>query len=511
MRSIILRKNYSDEIINNIFVPVKSKSGVSLKLDIDGYISSATKTVCLVLESGMHDSLAKTLSNIKARVYALVPKIDENKYIKLKGKAIIREVPRIRGNYCIIDNKVLLFFDNSLEGVVITSEPVISTVKKIFEKEFWENSTEEFIEKKAPCAEITFDVPPIYGDEANVIIDDGFEAETPLKKLFNEAKTVAYNKKIAANAKHNIIISNISANSAYLKTATNESICFFPKLPFCFIEARGSAYAVNFDIADYNNLPEKGSGRLFAVKIDNYDLGDYYKFYKHKTIGDLAGQTVIDADGESVKINKYSEEKRKIEVDLRIARELQKIESDPEALEARLEKRNKELLCCPYISQEILFNIELKMQSKTITRLADVYEQFDEANKSYASKINELSDFIKKLDNEEFKKSLDKLKNCKFDKASEYQEASNLLNKLIDEINNDDSLGELLGGKKSRKSVSKMKIINISMDMPRFGKLYQQKSKYEYVLKNERDLDEAMNEMEKAGIEPTSVIYLEDK
>ena len=49
------------------------------------------------------------------------------------------------------------------------------------------------------------------------------------------------------------------------------------------------------------------------------------------------------------------------------------------------------------------------------------------------------------------------------------------------------------------------------MDVPKYGVLYQQKSKYEYVLNRSSDLDSAINEMKKAGIEQANVAYLEEK
>ena len=194
-RIITLKKQYGDDNLHNVFELVTTKP-VSTKFNIEESLSKAKETVCIVLESGMNDDLAKKLSGIKeARIYVLVPYIDESKYAKLRGKAIVREVPNIKGNYCLIDNKVLLLFDKAMNGVVVKSQDAISTVKKIFEREFWENATEEFIESKRPCANRTFDVPPIYNSN-DVIIDEGFEETTDVKKLIDNAKTVAYTKKI---------------------------------------------------------------------------------------------------------------------------------------------------------------------------------------------------------------------------------------------------------------------------------------------------------------------------
>ena len=510
MRSIRLKKQYNDVNLSNIFELVKNDVAATLNLNIHAFVSDARETVCIALGDGMNDSLAQTLSSVKSRVYTLVPHIDESKYAKLRGKAIVREVPNIKGNYCLIDDKVLLLFDKAMNGVVVKSQDAISTVKKIFEREFWENATEEFIESKSPCAERTFDIPPIYSTD-DVILDDGFGEITAVKQLINNADATAYTGKIPANSNDNIILNNIRDNSDYLKTSSNENIYYYPVLPFCCVVSSGNTYAVNFDIADYEKLPESGKGRLFAVKIDGFDCGDYYKFNKHKTIGELVGQTVIDADGKNIEIKESAEESRKIAVDLRLAREFERMESDPETLEARLDKRDAKLLTTNHTAKQVIYNIELQIQSKTLSKKADVYKQFEEANKAYASKKNELSDFVDKLKDKDIKKSFLSLSTDTFDTVEEYRSAAEALNAFIDEINNEDSLGELLGSKKAPKSISKLKITDITMDIPKHGVLYQQNSKYEYILNRSSDLDSAINEMKKAGIEQANVAYLEEK
>ena len=510
-RSVKLKKLYGDINLHNIFELVKSESSTPSKLNIDAFVSSARETICIVLESGMNDDLAKKLSGIKeARIYALVPHIDESKYAKLRGKAIVREVPNIKGNYCLIDDKVLLLFDKAMNGVVVKSQDAISTVKKIFEREFWENATEEFIESKRPCAERTFDIPPIYSTD-DVILDDGFGETTAVKQLINNADATAYTGKIPANSNDNIILNNIRDNSDYLKTSSNENIYYYPVLPFCYVIASGNTYAVNFDIAEYDKLPEKAKGRLFAVKIDSVNFGDYYKFNKHKTIGELVGQTVIDADGESIEIKDCAEENRKIPVDLKLAREFEKMESDPETLEARLNKRDVKLLTTNHTAKQVIFNIELQIQTKTISKRADVYNQFKKANEAYASKLKELGTFVEKMKDKNIKKGFSSLSTAIFATVEEYYSAAEALNAFIDEINNEDALGEILGSKKAPKSIAKLKIAEITMDVPKFGELYQQNNEYEYVLRSVNDLDSAISEMKSAGIEQANVAYLEDK
>ena len=204
MRSIRLKKQYNDVNLSNIFELVKNDVAATLNLNIHAFVSDARETLCVALGNGMNDSLAQTLSSVKSRVYTLVPHIDESKYAKLRSKAIVREVPEIKGNYCLIDDKVLLLFDKAMNGIVVKSQDAISTVKKIFEREFWEYAKEEYIEAKRPCAERTFDVPPIYSTD-DVILDDGFGETTAVKQLINNADATAYTGKIPANSSDKIM------------------------------------------------------------------------------------------------------------------------------------------------------------------------------------------------------------------------------------------------------------------------------------------------------------------
>ena len=64
-RSVKLKKLYGDINLHNIFELVKSESATPSKLNIDAFVSIARETICIVLESGMNDDLAKKLSGIK--------------------------------------------------------------------------------------------------------------------------------------------------------------------------------------------------------------------------------------------------------------------------------------------------------------------------------------------------------------------------------------------------------------------------------------------------------------
>ena len=62
--------------------------------------------------------------------------------------------------------------------------------------------------------------------------------------------------------------------------------------------------------------------------------------------------------------------------------------------------------------------------------------------------------------------------------------------------------------KKKRMTIQPVNGVNLSMDIPVNGDLYQNKDKFEYVLTSEDRLSSAIEEMRAAGIENTNVLYL---
>ena len=512
MKSIKLKKHYGDVALNNVLVPETTEDGASLKLDFAVQLSTATKTLCLVMDGGVSDEIAKALDRVRGsvRIYALVPKIDEQRLARLKGKAIIREVPGIKGNYCIIDDGRLLVFNGELCGAVIESSNAAEAVKAIFKREFWELAREEFIERKLPCAEHTFDIPVPYGN-GEVIVDYSSDGETPLARLIREADISGYTGKIPTDARGEVYFRDVKLNSDYLKRA-NGGVYMYPSLPFGLLVKDGERYAVSFNLSDYGTLPEREKGRLFAVRLPRISLGECYKLYGHRTVGELVGSSVFLSDGERIEVKSSHTEKRTILADLRLASELCGLESDPEMLEQRLLKRNPALLDTGVYAEEITFTVALQMPERQFGKKAKVYSDYETANAEYSKKLAQLKELVGSLGDAKASARLEKIaKKGEFTSRDEYASGVEALNGFIDELNNVDSLGELLGGKKSKRSVQPLKPVSLGMDTPAFGILYESKGRYEYVLRRSRDLDGAITEMRGAGIDEKSVAYLEEK
>ncbi len=513
MKSIKLIRSCGHVDIQNVFVPQESRGAKSDGLDFDAGVQSAKHTVCLVLEDGIGDNVARALAGVKkeVRIYILVRKIDTAKLSKLGGRAIVREVPHVRGSYCIVDDSKVLFFNKSLGGAVIDSADAVKVVKAIFKREFWEFATEEYIEKKRPCAEHTFDIPHIYGN-SEVIIDDSFDAETPLATLIDEASVTAYTGKIDSSASGDIIISNINSNADLLRNKRGSGVYLYPDLPFCFLVRDGQTYAVNFDLADYKVLPERGRGRLFAIRLPDTSFGESYKLYGHKTVAELVDKSVILLNGERVEVKRSGTEKRKIKVDLRAARELYEMEGYPQTLEERLSKKDPALLQSNLYAQEIVFTITPEMQPQSIHKKAEIYSAFEDANRKYRDKVKEVEKYLAQLKGDKAAKELESIVcDGEFMRRDAYRKALEALNAFISELNGEDSLSEILGGKKGRKTVQALTPAALNMDIPEFGTLYQSKGEYEYLLRDSRDLDRAIEEMEAAGIDGPKVVYLEEK
>lgn len=508
MRKIRLIKSYKDDMCRNIFIAKCKDSVYNCYKDLSHDIVNAENKVCLVLESGMNDKIAEILYNIKARTYVIVPSINESKYTKLKASIIAREVDNIKGNYAIIDGNIMYIFDENLNGYCIKNTS-IDVVQQLFLKEFWENGQEEFIYSKVPCADVTFDIPPIYGD-SNVLIDESFDSKTAVDEVLSDCALYAFTGKVKeVSDGQKIIIKDSKSNSDYLTTTNNENILLAPYLPISMVvdNKTGSQYLFNFDIAKYNELPEKGKGRLFAVKASDVNMGAIYKFYKHKTFDELVDKDVLDINGNVIQVLNSIEESRNIDADMRMSREYSKMDS--ETLEAILEKKNPSLLNTDVKACTIGFEITIEDKKKTMNKKAHVYDEYANANNTLKAKYLELEEFIKKhgIKCKEF----DKYEVAEVKTIDAYNNIITELNNIIDVINNHDALSEVMTSKKKGKVViSKINPIKISMNYPTNGLLYENSGKYEYVLTSEDKLDFAIQEMDNNGINKNNILYIKE-
>lgn len=505
-------KSYKDIQEEDIFL--KSDDGNSLYIGdkLNGMVADAKK-VCLVLEGGLTDTLAKMLASSNARKYLIVSAIDEAKYEKLKDNIVAREVDHIKGNYAIIDDKAVFFFDKELNGYAVWSTDAIKVVQHLFLKEFWEHGREEFIDRKRPCAEVTFDIPPLYGN-SEVLIDESFESETPVAKLIKSARLIASAGK--ANGitcpKGEIFIKDASRNTDFLNKSSTENIFLAPNLPCSLVYEGSHAYLLNFDIAEYmgNSLLEKGKGRLFAVRCSDVVLGKIYRFYKHKTRGDLSGKEVLASNGKPLDIVAEATENRVITEDLRMAYEYEKM--DGETREARLEKNYPNIFKTDKCAVSVTYDIAVEIVKRKMNGSAEIYGMFEKARDGLRKKWSEILSAAKQL---KLEKKIEKyeINAGGISTREAYINAVAAVNEAVKLINNhgdedvDEALSEVTA-KKKKVSVQPITALTLKMDIPVNGKLYQNKDKYEYVLTSAEKLSSAMQEMKAAGIENTNVLYI---
>lgn len=185
---------------------------------------------------------------------------------------------------------------------------------------------------------------------------------------------------------------------------------------------------------------------------------------------------------------------------------------DAETLEARLEKKYPNIFKTDKYAALITYNIVVEIVKRTINSPAVIYGEFNQARDGLRKKWNEVLSLAKEFKIEKkiapFGINADSIS----DRAA-YRDAVTRINEAVKLVNNygDDEVDEALSevtNKKKKKSILPVAAINLNMDIPANGKLYQNKDKYEYVLTSESKLAAAMEEMRAAGIENINVQYL---
>lgn len=507
-----VNKTYNDVALNNIFVKTAGGNFTDVADKLRSAVSCAAEKICIVLEKGLSDEIAQMLTDCQARKYIIVPTIEESKFAKISENMIVREVDNIKGNYAIIDEKELFLFDNTLLGTVITSPKAVETIRQLFLKEFWENGQAEYIKEKGKCAEITFDIPPIYGND-EFLLDESFEGRTEIQKLLDNAKAVGCIGKAFSSHVESLIIKDAKSNKNYLETATDENIYLVPELPFSTVNDGYDNYILNFNPEDYAVLPEKGRGRLFAVKCNELRLGTTYQFYRHKTVAELLNTEILSITGNPLHIDRHREENKKIDADLRMAREYSRM--DDETLETRLEKKHPDIFDIDGYASEVCFNIEVCLLKHTFNKRAAVYNDYLKAESEITQKLKEIEIRKDKTNLGVVREYLTKLP--KIDTAAAYKEIVVNINRVIELINHnsndsaEEALSEVTGNmKKKQIQIQPIQLREITRDLPKFGVLYQDSDRFEYVLTGEKDLDAAINEMKVYGIENTKILYLSE-
>lgn len=255
-------------------------------------------------------------------------------------------------------------------------------------------------------------------------------------------------------------------------------------------------------------MQERHTGRLFAVKCPkSIAFGQTYNFVKHKARAELIGVKAIDTVGNSVEIIKTAAEERSIAVDVSMAKEYAKMST--EALEARLQARQAGLLDSEKRACSVTFNITVELLKRKMKSKASIYGKYESLNKEISNKARDIAIYA------EAAKLIDLQAEILFD-AEITGNLSTIvaLKNAVAKVNTfvekyatlvaknskvDDSLAEVKGGNKKKPAIPttlpKFNVALPIMDLPKFGTLYQDGSKYEYMLQKEEDFDAARAEM----------------
>jgi len=513
-RSLKITEDCSDVLERNIFIANKKTTGSEFLETFEKHIKSAKDKICVVLESGLSDHMERLLVSTAARKYIIVPDIKEEKYKNLAGKIIIREVSGIRGNYLLTDEQALFLFDADLSGISITDGNVIRAVYQMFQREFWGADVKfEFVDKKEPAAEITFDLPPVFSSDS-LLIDLSQNDQTQIKGLIDDGTEYGFLDKVGkAQSAKKLVIKKISVNKDYLEKTNNEDIVYAPFLPFSYVRKGRDCFALNFDIEKYSAMPEKETGRLFAVRCEDFSpQGQTYKFTKHRTREELVSLNALNIDGKALNIVREALEDKEIEIDLSQFKTYSKMSE--ELLKNRLQSKGLKLIDSEKKACKIEFNIAVKISKHKIKNKASVYDRYSALNRKLTEKRDELKKAAESMKLNDLATAISEGvgKGVSNDMAG-YKTEFDRLNVLVSRYNQslekkpeiDESLADVKGSNKKNKpknqTVESLTLETLSMDLPRYGMLYQDGSKYEYVLNKEEYVDLAEKEMKTANIE----------
>lgn len=537
-----IKENFANNEIENIFIMQPKKKESTNKINIEKYIEEnieyAENMICLVLQDALTDTLVNYLHNTNASIYIIIQKIEESRLNSLKGKAIIRESNDISGNYLIIDKKKLIFFDKSFKNFYIIENESVKTVHKIFTKEFWK-AEYEFITERKKSANQTFDIPSVEGSE-NVIIDQSADEITPFQKIFDNADIFYCKENIPDYIKNQSNIrlylsSNvIIKNTDFIKSDNSREIFFVPELDINLFHSDNNWYITNYN---YNNQLNS-NGRIFAVKLDKSPIfSELYKWYYKATFKEAVEKNIYDLNLKELFVTNEVNENKQFRCDLKIYNKIIKMSDE----ERKTFFKEQNILKTDKKSLYVIFEIKVELISRTIKDRSQIYNDYNNFNKSMENNYNTIKnkekEIIQKIDSE--KKTIENLKNeiqrINSDKNKNGKKKSDLENKLktseikIEQLNDlqkelNSQLTDL--NKQSEiktveeckkyidkisQTINKLKNKNIELkinqnhsipkfNLPSNGILYQSNNKYEYEVDNESKLESAIEEMKIAEI-----------
>ena len=403
-------KNFGNVSENLLFKlePNSKNDFMPIKAQIEGRIKEA-ESVYICSERGISKEIVSFLEeNNLLRIYILVQKINESAYLNapFKDRCIVREVPSLAGNYIITESKngsILFLFDADFNGFALTESDAVHKIKQVFINEFWNHAKKEFVLELQDVAEKSFDIPNVKGD-STLVLNQGSEEKSPLQNVIDNVEELFLREnpeKFLNYPIKKLYLKKIPEKQileSFLKNGTE--VFYSPEFDFDFIKTSSAVYAANFDISS-DDWRDSRNGRLFLLKtnITKYVYGRLYKLNESLSWNECFGNDILDSSGKPYVVTERGS--------------LQEVKTRP--VDARIIKKNKHKLDNweQYLAEQnsfepnqrailIPFKITIPVLKKTLSKKADVYAQFENANiaipRYYAECIRELSSRISKLE-----------------------------------------------------------------------------------------------------------------
>lgn len=514
-----IKKDFSARTLSNVFVKRIEKTE-----RIEFTLNSSNKKLCVVLENALSDKLVKLINDVvkETRVYILTKQIDPERFSLLKNKCIIRKSDSAFGNYAILDEREIVFFNSELDCIVVKNDEAVKKLREFFIYNFWNRSTEEFISEQTNVGEKTFDVT--FPQENNFcLFDKTADEKSKLKELFEKADTYWLRDSFAGDLKKKnkatFYLSEkcVKSEIDFLKQSSESQKIYFSKdvIHSAFVSG-GKNFIADFENAA--NLDNKGNA--FAVECpEPLPNLESYEFTKSITFQAAEQEILLDESLKPLKVEKEAEEKNPVRLllDKKDFRDIRKYSDEQlrEFLDKRKELESKSFACI------ISFQVVLQLRGKSIQEKASIYREYEKFTSEYKRVV---LDKKKELISQkgEYEKKLQRMQKETDAAVSSKEKISDVAKKLSIQIKdcedkiqklNDSKLEDGLDTVKSCVDVKKFCSENEiklpaelpKYDKPKFGILFEQNGKYEYQV-DDKDLDNAIEEMSSLKISNVSFV-----
>lgn len=482
----IIERDYSDSEIRDFFIADVSKPVPNMKKEIETQFGKSD-VVCIQIKK-IDNFIIDCVRRSDARIYILISNIEENELKPISGKAIIREVSDLHQNMIICDGLRTIIFNEDYEG--FKTEKNSAYLQHLFNRWFWQKSNFEYINKKEPVKDTTFDDEIITSNEDIIL---GSNVSTLISNSEKIISTGQYSNRFSS--KIQIVGKPLSKEPQ----SNNTQLSYAPDVPLSFCVSNGKMFYVNIKPSEYFTCPEKDTDAVYAIAEDFDGYGKTYRYVKKCIRKSLVGKELKKIDGTDFVINEHNEKTTNpIEMDLQDYRFYESLEISD--IEARLSKQYPELFSDDSNSVFVTFTIPVKISKHKSPEKISLYNEYAKLSTMMVKKINEIENNIQPpIDCTD----LLKIKEKKYTTASDYNNDIKLINSKIKIYNKsiskgtDNALDEVLEAKSKNKikkyPIDLLKPVDLRA-LPSFGTMYVTRGGFEYVIKNESYLDDAKRE-----------------